>query len=94
MFFDKIRPLYFFIAFAVGLLLCYVYNPSPEVIVKFPSPYNAGNIVYKDKADSCYKFDASKVSCPVDTNLIKQQPIHEDFSISKEKYGRGNSGHI
>lgn len=79
MFFDKIQPLYFFIAFAVGLLLCYVTNPKPEVIVKFPSPYNAGQIIYKDKADSCYKYQASKVSCPIDKNLIKSQPIQEDF---------------
>lgn len=79
MFFDKIQPLYFFISFAVGLLLCYIYNPKPEVILKFPSPFNAGNIIYKDKADSCYKFDASKVSCPFDKKLIKAQPIHEDF---------------
>jgi hypothetical protein len=84
MFFDKIRPLYFFIAFALGLLICYVCNPSPEVVLKFPSPYNVNNVVYKDKGDSCYKFDASKVSCPIDQNLIKAQPIHEDFKMNKK----------
>jgi hypothetical protein len=77
MLFKKIQPLYFFLAFAVGLLLCYVTNPKPEVIVKFPSPYNAGKIVYKDKADSCYKFNASQVACPIDKSLIKPQPIQE-----------------
>jgi len=77
MFFDKIHPLYFFISFAIGLLLCYIYTPSPEIIVKFPSPYNVDNVVYKDKSDSCYKFDASKVSCPADKKLIKEQPIYD-----------------
>jgi len=80
MFFDKIKVLYFFIAFAVGLLLCYITNPKPTVIVKFPSPYNAGQILYKDKSDSCYKYNASKVSCPLDKDLIKPQPIYEDFA--------------
>lgn len=80
MFFDKINMLYFFISFAVGLLLCYIWNPKPQVIMKFPSPYNAGQIIYKDKSESCYKYDASKVSCPADKSLIKDQPVHEDFS--------------
>jgi hypothetical protein len=77
MLFKKIQPLYFFLAFAIGLLLCYVTNPKPEVIVKFPSPYNAGQIIYKDKADSCYKYSASKVTCPTDKSLIKPQPLQE-----------------
>jgi hypothetical protein len=77
MLFKKIQPLYFFLAFAIGLLLCYVTNPKPEVIVKFPSPYNAGQIIYKDKSDSCYKYNASKVSCPTDKSLIKAQPLQE-----------------
>ena len=77
MLFKKIQPLYFFLAFAIGLLLCYVTNPKPEVIVKFPSPYNAGQIIYKDKADSCYKYNVSKVTCPTDKSLIKPQPLQE-----------------
>jgi len=83
MFFDKIIPLYFFIAFAIGLLICYTTNPKPEVVVKFPSPYNAGQVVYKDKADQCYKYSASKVACPRDQSLIKEQPIQEDFANKK-----------
>lgn len=83
MFFDKIHPLYFFIAFAVGLMLCYVTNPKPDVVVKFPSPYNAGQVIYKDKANQCYKYQADKVSCPADKKLIKPQPIQEDFKAKK-----------
>lgn len=79
MFFDKINPLVFFISFGIGLLVCYVYNPKPKVIVKFPSPYNAGKVLYKDNSDSCYKYNASKVACPIDKDLIKEQPIQEDF---------------
>ena len=77
--FEKIKPLYFFIAFAVGLLACYIVTPPKDVVVKFPSPYNAGKIVYKDKANTCYTYDAEKTSCPLDRNVIKPQPIMEDF---------------
>ncbi len=76
-FFERIHPLYFFLAFAIGLFFCYITNPTPEMVLKFPSPYNAGNIVYKDKSDSCYKYKADKVECPIDKSLIKDQPIVE-----------------
>lgn len=78
MLFDKIQPLYFFIAFAVGILYCYISSPKPKLIMKFPSPYNAGKVVYSDKADNCYKYKADKVDCPIDKSVIKDQPIIDD----------------
>lgn len=76
MFFDKIHPLAFFIAFAIGLLACYVTHPAPRVVVKFPSPHNAGAVQYKDaESDACFRFKAEKVECPLDRSLIKAQPI-------------------
>jgi hypothetical protein len=76
---SRIRPLYFFAAFAAGLLVCYLMSPKPEVVVKFPSPFNAGKVVYKDKASNCYKYNADKVACPKDSSMVKPQPIMEDF---------------
>ena len=83
--FGQIRPLWFFGAFAFGLLVCYLTAPTPEVVVKFPSPYNAGQVVYKDKADSCFTFGADKVSCPRDRSLLRPQPINETFDGSKRE---------
>jgi len=79
---DKIHAFYFFLAFAVGLFFCYITNPKPEVVLKFPSPYNAGMVTYHDKANNCYKYKADKVDCPVDKSIIKDQPILEDFSLN------------
>jgi hypothetical protein len=76
MLFAKIRPLYFFVAFSVGLLACYIMTPPPNVVVRFPSPYNAGKVVYKDKGQSCYTFSADQVECPTDA---LPQPLSEDF---------------
>ena len=73
---SRIRPLYFFCAFAIGLLACYIMTPPPTVVVKFPSPYNAGKVVYKDKAQNCFMFNADKVECP---NDALPQPLTEDF---------------
>ena len=71
---SKIHPLYFFVAFAIGMLVVYLTKPTPELIVKFPSPQNANNLVYKQD-DTCFKFMASKEQCPMDKSLIKPQPI-------------------
>lgn len=75
----KLRPLWFFGAFAFGLLCCYIITPAPKVVVKFPSPYNAGQVIYKDSADNCFKFNANAVPCPKDAALVKPQPLMEDF---------------
>lgn len=73
--FGRIRPLYFFGAFALGILFCYVLSPAPRVVVKFPTPYNAETTLYRDKADTCYKYNAEQVSCPLDRSTIRVQPL-------------------
>lgn len=73
--FGRIKPLFFFVAFAFGILFCYVLAPTPHVVVKFPTPYNADSTVYRDKANTCYKYAADQVACPIDKSIIKAQPI-------------------
>ena len=72
----NISPFYFFLSFAIGILFVYIITPPPEIVLKFPSPYNAGKIIYKDKSDTCYHYDAVKVACE---SSAKPQPIYEDF---------------
>lgn len=85
---SSIRPVYFFAAFAAGLLACYLMAPKRDVVVKFPSPYNAGSVVYKDRAHTCYTYEASRVACPRDASLVRPQPIAEGFrgvSLAEKK---------
>lgn len=71
---NRIKPIWFFAAFGVGLCICYVFTPSPTVVVKFPTPANAGKIVYRSEADesSCYSYKADRVQC---TANAKEQPL-------------------
>ena len=74
---SKIHPLYFFISFAVGLFIVYIFSPPPEVVVKFPSPFNAGKIEYKtDDPNTCFVYRADSVACPREKELIKPQPLN------------------
>lgn len=75
----------FLISFAVGLFFVYILSPPPNVVLKFPSPYNAGKITYRDKSDTCYVYKAEQVSCPMNKELIKPQPLFEDFKQVDKK---------
>lgn len=61
---NYINPLYFFIAFAIGIFLTYIMNPPQKIVYKYPTPENTGQIIYRDLANNCYKYKATKVKCP------------------------------
>lgn len=65
----------FIISFAIGFLYVYLSSPPKKMVLKYPNPYNAGKIVYHDKSDTCFVFDAVSVDCPKDDSKVKPQPI-------------------
>ena len=75
---DFFDPFYFFIALFVGLFYTYLTTPMPEIIIKYPTPENVGNIIYKDRADVCYKYVAKEVACPADKSKIKKLDIQHN----------------
>lgn len=62
----------FFLAFALGLFYVYVQAPRAKVIIQYPNPYNAGKIVYRDSANTCFIFNAHRAQCSKDA---KPQPL-------------------
>jgi uncharacterized membrane protein YgcG len=66
-----IIPFYFFIALFIGLFIAYVSTPVPDIIIKYPTPNNAGKIVYKDDSNVCYKYKVDEVTCPSDKSKVK-----------------------
>lgn len=70
-----LHPISFLLSFGIGMLFVYLNAPKPELVVKFPSPLNAGKIKYKDKHDNCYYIRSENTSCPSDKSLIKPQPL-------------------
>lgn len=76
--FSYINPFAFVVAFGVGLLLTYTVVPAPSVVVKFPTPYNAGRVIYKAEDRNCYKYRADEVACPLNSpekDLLRVQPV-------------------
>jgi len=62
----------FIIAFAIGMLFVYLSAPKPRIIIKYPTPYNADKIVYKNENDICYKYKVNETKC---TDKSIEQPI-------------------
>ena len=66
----------FIISLSIGLLFVYLSTPPPTVIYVYPTPENIDKVEYKDKADNCYQFKSTEVSC-VNTEDIKTIPIQK-----------------
>jgi hypothetical protein len=77
MFFDKISFTTFFISFAIGMFFVYIYGSDMKKVYVYPSPENVNQIIYQDKADNCFSFEASEVKCPTDISKIKIIPVQD-----------------
>ena len=65
----------FLVSLAIGILFIYLFQPELNVIYVYPTPDNQNKILYKDKTDNCFKFNAEEVECPDDKSKIKNIPI-------------------
>jgi len=68
----KFNFIAFFIAFFIGLSYVYLSAPKQRIIIKYPTPYNANKIIYKNENDICYKYLVDEVKC---TPEAINQPI-------------------
>jgi len=66
----------FFTAFSLGLLYVYLSRPKPQIVIKFPSPYNAGHVYRETEGDACFRYKAKRVPCAASA---QPQPIMEPF---------------
>ena len=62
----------FIIAFSIGMFYVYIASPKPKIVIKYPTPYNANKIVYKNDNDICYKYKVEEINC---TENSIDQPI-------------------
>ena len=65
----------FIIAFMIGFTYIYFNNPGQKIIIKYPTPFNTNNLMYKDSANNCYIYETTKVSCNTDPTKVVPQPI-------------------
>lgn len=74
----RFDTLFFLIGFALGIFWVYITDPPKKILIKHPTPQNAGKIVYKDKVSNCYKFKSEEITCPNDPEQILEHPVIVD----------------
>jgi hypothetical protein len=57
------------------MLYNYFTLEEPQIIIKYPTPYNKDKIVYVDLAGTYYKYELKEVTCPSDKKDIYTIPI-------------------
>ena len=72
---NYIDPFWFIMALGVGLLYTYVTAPPPEIIIKYPTPFNQHDTIYTDKAGVCYKYKVKLSSCPQNNDRIRSRKL-------------------
>lgn len=70
-----IRAIPFLIAFSITMMYVYCFTERPEVIIKYPTPENAHQFVFKDDAENCYRFHTQEVKCPTNPLEVSSLPV-------------------
>jgi hypothetical protein len=71
MFLDYINAWAFWLALGIGMLFAYMLSPLPKVVYKYPTPENAGKVMYVDTHGVCYRYKAVPIDCPADRTQVK-----------------------
>jgi len=59
---DYIDPVYFLIAFSIGLFIVLSLEPEKKIILKYPTQFNLSD-VHKDAAGNCWKYTSKETEC-------------------------------
>ena len=58
----KVIPLYFILAVFSTMLVLYLVQPEPDVLIKYPSPQLTMSDVYVDNDGVCYRYKRQEVN--------------------------------
>ena len=72
---DHIRPIPLLAGVVLGIIGFLFVKPPQNVVLKYPTPENAGKIVYKDKNGICYQYKAMSVDCDKNEGRLTEFPI-------------------
>jgi len=65
----------FLVSFAVGVFFVYILGPEIKTVYIYPTPENVDKVLFKDKAENCFRFEEQLVDCPKDKSLISNIPM-------------------
>ena len=63
----------FILSLAIGLFFVYMNGEDIKPIYIYPTPENIEKVLYKDKADTCFQYNAVEVKCTSDAKTTPMQ---------------------
>ena len=51
------------LSFLIGLMYFYLVEPEKKIIYINPTPDNCETNIYKDKTNTCFKYESTEVPC-------------------------------
>jgi hypothetical protein len=72
-----IRLFPFVAGLIIGFIAIILIKPEKNVVYKYPTPDNAGKIIYKDKNNICYKYNAKQLDCDKNESRLKDYPLNK-----------------
>lgn len=64
----------FLVSLLVGLIYIYFENDKTKIYV-YPTPSNIEEVLYKDTADNCFKYNMKEIPCPKNKQDINNIPV-------------------
>ena len=64
----------FIASLVLGIFAVYLYVPEMRRSYVYPTPENIEKLQYKDKTDTCFKYEQTEVSCPKNLSSIFKIP--------------------
>lgn len=66
----KIYFSYMFYGLVVGILLVGLFSNKTKTMIHYPTPHNVGRIIYKDKENRCFRYNAYRTACSKNNQII------------------------
>jgi hypothetical protein len=65
----KFHLLAFLSAFAIGMLIVYLFTPFPDVVIRYPRPNDFHSLRFMKKNGTCMQYSMKQVSCGTDNTI-------------------------
>jgi len=66
---------YLLLSFIVGLIAVYLVSEENRIVYIYPTPENVDLMLYRDKANQCFAFEHTEVTCPNNPLDIARVPV-------------------
>jgi hypothetical protein len=63
------------LSFLAGLALVRYIQVPPAIVYRYPTPENAGKIVYRDLNGACFVYDSKEVNCDANEGRLSSMPL-------------------